>query len=146
MYLNWSSSHARLAIICPGIGEGIGAVGVSTVGAAGVKHGDIGGGTTESSRMSNGTGVASKIVEPTGIVEDHAEMAEACWMPSRMAEAIVIAEAVEMNEAIITPGACWVIVAIGLAKTSGMLVVMSIPSIKNNWNIGEALLFFTFKQ
>jgi hypothetical protein len=48
------------------------------VGATGVKHDDIGGGTTESSRMPDGTGVASKIAEPTGIVEDHAEMAEAC--------------------------------------------------------------------
>jgi hypothetical protein len=48
------------------------------VGAVGVKHGDIGRGTTESSRMPDGTGVASKIVEPTGIVEDHAEMVEAC--------------------------------------------------------------------
>jgi hypothetical protein len=66
-----------------------------------------------------------------------------------MAEAIiiVIVEAVEMNEAIeaiVTLGACWVIRAIGSAETSGILVVMSIPYKK--WNIGETLLFFTFKQ
>jgi hypothetical protein len=100
------------------------------VGAAGVKHGDIGGGTAEASRMSDGTGVASKMVEPTWIVENRAEMAESCWMPYGMAEAIVIVEAIEMNEAIVTPWACWVIVAFELAETSGMLVVMSIPSTK----------------
>jgi hypothetical protein len=42
--------------------------------AVGVKCGDIGGGTTEASRMPDGTGVASVMAEPTGIVEDHAEM------------------------------------------------------------------------
>jgi hypothetical protein len=100
------------------------------VGATGVKHGDIGGGTAEASRMPDGTGVASGMGEPTRIVEDHVEMAESCWMPSGMAEAIVIADAVEMNEAIVTPWACWVIVAFELAETSRMLVVMSIPSTK----------------
>jgi hypothetical protein len=61
-----------------GIGAGRGAVGVSTVGATGVKHGDIGGGTAEASRMPDGTGVASGMGEPTRIVEDHVEMAESC--------------------------------------------------------------------
>jgi hypothetical protein len=100
------------------------------VGAAGVKHGDIGGGIAEASRMSDGTGVTSEMVEPTWIVENRAEMAESCWMPSGMVEAIVIVEAVEMNEAIVTPWACWVIVSFELDETSGMLVVMSIPSTK----------------
>jgi hypothetical protein len=71
-------------------------VGVSTVGAAGVKRGDIGGGIAEASRMPDGTGVASGMAKPTEIVEDRAEMAEA----------IGIAEADEMNEDIVTPGAC----------------------------------------
>jgi hypothetical protein len=51
-------------------------------------------------------------------------------MPSGMAEAIRIANADEMNEDILIPGACWVVGAIGLAESSGMLVVMSILSIK----------------
>jgi hypothetical protein len=46
------------------------------MGAAGVKRGDIGGGTTETSRMPDSTGVTSRMCEPTGIVEDHAEVAE----------------------------------------------------------------------
>jgi hypothetical protein len=46
------------------------------MGAAGVKYGDIGGGTAEASRMPDCTGVASGMAEPTGIVEDPAEMAE----------------------------------------------------------------------
>jgi hypothetical protein len=94
------------------------------VGEVGVKHGDIGGGTAEASRMPDGTGVASGMAKPTGIVEDHAEMAEWSWMPSGMAEAD------EINEDIVTPRACWVVGAIGLAESSGMLVVMSIPSKK----------------
>jgi hypothetical protein len=48
------------------------------VGAADVKHGDICGETAEASRMSDGTGVASEMAEPTRIVEDRAEMAESC--------------------------------------------------------------------
>jgi hypothetical protein len=51
-------------------------VGVSTVGAVGIKRGDIGGGTAEASRIPNCTGVASGMAEPTRIVDDHAEMAE----------------------------------------------------------------------
>jgi hypothetical protein len=51
-------------------------------------------------------------------------------MPSGMAEAIRIAEAVEMNEAILMPTTCWVVGAIGLAEAFGMLVVMPIPSTK----------------
>jgi hypothetical protein len=35
------------------------------VGVVGVKHGDIGGGTTETFRMSDGTGVASRMAKPT---------------------------------------------------------------------------------
>jgi hypothetical protein len=76
LYLNGSSSHTGLTIVCPGTCAGIGAVGVNTVGATGVKHGDIGGGTSEVSRMPDGTGVASGMAKPTGIVEDHGEMAE----------------------------------------------------------------------
>jgi hypothetical protein len=72
LYLNGSSSHARLTIVWPGTGAGIGMVGVNTVGAAGVKRGDIGGGITEASIMPDGTGVT----EPTGILEDRAKMAE----------------------------------------------------------------------
>jgi hypothetical protein len=57
-----------------------------------------------------------------------------------MVEAIGILEAVEMNEAIITTGAFWVVGSIELAKASGMLLGMSIPPTKNNQNIGETLL------
>jgi hypothetical protein len=46
------------------------------VGAPVVKRGDIGGGITEASRIPDSTGVASGMAMPTGIVEDHAEMAE----------------------------------------------------------------------
>jgi hypothetical protein len=109
MYLNGSSSHVGLTIVCPGTGVGIGAVDLSIVGAAGVKCGNIGGGTAEASGMSDSTGVASGMAEPTGIVEDHAEMVESSWMLSRMVEAIGIAETVEMNEAIVMLGACWVV-------------------------------------
>jgi hypothetical protein len=111
-------------------------VAVNTVGATGVKCGDIGGGIIEASIMPDGTGVT----EPTGILEDRAKMAESSWMPSGMAEATGIAKAIEMNEAIVMLGACWVVRAIGLAEASRMLVVMSIPSTTNNWNIGETLL------
>jgi hypothetical protein len=76
LYLNGSSSHARLSIVCSGTGVGIGAVGVSTMGAAGVKYGDTGGGTVEASGMPDYTRMASGMAEPTGIVENHAEMAE----------------------------------------------------------------------
>jgi hypothetical protein len=47
-------------------------VGVSTVGVAGVKCGDTGGGTAKASGMPDCT----RMGEATGIVEDHAEMAE----------------------------------------------------------------------
>jgi hypothetical protein len=100
------------------------------MGAAGVKCGDTGGGTVEASGMPDYTRMASGMAEPTGIVENHAEMAESRWMPSRMADAIEIPEAVEMNEATVTLGLCWVVGAIGLAEASGMLVRMSIPSTK----------------
>jgi hypothetical protein len=139
MYLNGSSSHVGLTIIYSGTGTGIGAVCVSTVGTTGVKYGDLGRGIAEASGMPKCTGmsecigIASGMAEPIGIVEDHAKIAESSWMPSRMAQAI------EMNEAIIADGACWVVGAIGLAEASGMLMKMSIPS-KNNWNIGETLL------
>jgi hypothetical protein len=46
------------------------------VGPAGVKHGDIGGGIAEASRMPGGTGVTSGVAKPTEIVEDRAEMAK----------------------------------------------------------------------
>jgi hypothetical protein len=94
------------------------------MGATCVKCGDIGGGTEEASRMPSGTRVASGMAKSTRIVEDRAEMAEWSWMPSGMAEAD------EINEDIVTPRACWVVGAIGLAESSGMLVVMSIPSKK----------------
>jgi hypothetical protein len=74
LYLNGSSSHAGLTIICLGTGAGIGAVGVSTVGAAGVKCGDIGGGIVEASKMPDGTREVFEMAEPIGIVEDRAEM------------------------------------------------------------------------
>ena len=45
-------------------------------------------------------------VEATGIVEDRAEMSESSWIPSGIVEAIGIPEAIEMNEAIVTAGAC----------------------------------------
>jgi hypothetical protein len=105
-------------------------VGVNTVGVADVKCGDTGGGTTKASRMPNYTGMTSGMAEATRIVENHVEMVESSWMPSGMAEAIGIPKAVEMNETIVTPGACWVVGAIGLAEASGMLVGMSIPSKK----------------
>jgi hypothetical protein len=54
----------------------IGVVGVSTMGAASVKCGDIGGGTEEAYGMPDFTGVASRMAESTGIVEDRAEMGE----------------------------------------------------------------------
>jgi hypothetical protein len=109
------------------------------MGAASVKCGDIGGGTEEASGMPDFTGVASRMAESIGIVEDRAEMGESSWMPSGMAQAIGIAEAVEMNEATVMTRSCWVVGAIGSAEASRMLVVMSIPSTKN-WNIGETLL------
>jgi hypothetical protein len=56
----------------PSTGAGIGVVCVSTVGVAGVKCGDTGGGTAKASGMPDCTGMG----EATGIVEDHAEMAE----------------------------------------------------------------------
>jgi hypothetical protein len=84
--------------------------------------------------------MASGMVEPIEIVEDHAEMAESSWMPSGMARANGIPVGTEMNEAIVTAGACWVVAATGLAEASGMLVGMSIHSTKNNWNIGDTLL------
>jgi hypothetical protein len=46
------------------------------MGAAGVKCGDTGGGTVEASGMPDYTRMASGMAEPTGIVENHAEMAE----------------------------------------------------------------------
>jgi hypothetical protein len=55
VYLKGSSSYARLTIVCSGTGTGIGTVGVSTVGVAGVKCGDTGGGTTEASVMPDCT-------------------------------------------------------------------------------------------
>jgi hypothetical protein len=118
------------------------------VGAAGVKYGDTGGGTTEASWMPGCTGMVectemfecTGMVEPTGIVEDCAVMAESSWMSSEMGEAIGIPGAVEMDEAIITARACWVVGDIWLVEASGILVGMSIPSTKNNWNIGETLL------
>jgi hypothetical protein len=88
MYLNGSLSHAGLTIVCPGTGAGIGAVGISTVGAAGVKCSDLGGGTAkvsgipdctgmaECTEMSECTGMASRMGEPTGIVKNRAKMAE----------------------------------------------------------------------
>jgi hypothetical protein len=126
MYLNASSSHAGLSIVCQGTGTGIVAVGVSTMGATCVKCGDLDGGTREASRMPNCTGMA----EPTRIVEDRAEMVESSWMLSEMVVTIGIPEGVEMNEAIVMAGACWVVGAIGLVETSGMLVGMYIPSKK----------------
>jgi hypothetical protein len=72
------------------------------VGAAGVKCGDTGGGTAEASRIPHSIGMA----KPTEIVEDRAEMAESSGTPSGMAETIRIFEAIEMNEAIATSGAC----------------------------------------
>jgi hypothetical protein len=63
-------------------------VGVSNVRAAGVKCGDLGGGTgeafgmpdctrmTECTGMSKCTEMTSRMANPTGIVDDHAEMAE----------------------------------------------------------------------
>jgi hypothetical protein len=76
------------------------------VGAAGVKCGDTGGGTAEASRIPDSIGMASGMAKPIEIVEDRAEMAESSGTPSGMAEAIRILEAVEMNEAIVTSGAC----------------------------------------
>jgi hypothetical protein len=75
MYLNGSSSHAGLTIVWPGIGVGIGAVGVSTVGVAGVNWGDSTR-MVECTEMSECTGMASGMVEPTRMVEDQAEMTE----------------------------------------------------------------------
>jgi hypothetical protein len=46
------------------------------MGAASVKCGDIGGGTEEASGMPDFTGVASRMAESIGIVEDRAEMGE----------------------------------------------------------------------
>jgi hypothetical protein len=46
------------------------------MGAASVKCGDIGGGTEEAYGMPDFTGVASRMAESTGIVEDRAEMGE----------------------------------------------------------------------
>jgi hypothetical protein len=62
MYFNGSSSHTGLTIICPDTDAGIGAVGVSAVGATYVKCGDLGGGMAEASGMPDCTG----IVECTG--------------------------------------------------------------------------------
>jgi hypothetical protein len=119
------------------------------MGAACVKWGDLSGGTTEASRMPDCTGMvectgvaecigmASRMVEPTGIVEDHAEMAESRWMPSGMAKAT------ELTEVIVIAGTCWVVGAIGMAEASVMLVAMSISYTKNNWNIGETVLSIT---
>jgi hypothetical protein len=76
LYLNGSSSHARLTIVFLGTGTGIGAVGGSNVGATCIKCGDIGGGTAEASGMPDCTGVASEMADPTGIVEDFAKMVE----------------------------------------------------------------------
>jgi hypothetical protein len=132
MYHNGSSSYVGLTIVCPGIDAGIGAVSVGIVWEAGVKHCDIGGGIAKTSRISDCIGVASEMAKLTGIVEDHAEIAESSWMPSEMIEAIEIDKVVEMNDAIVTPGACWVVGAIGSDEASGMLVIMSISSIKNN--------------
>jgi hypothetical protein len=75
MYLNGSSSHAELTIVCPSIGVGIGVVGVSTVGVAGVNWGDYTR-MVECTEMSECTGMASGMVEPTRMVEDRAEMTE----------------------------------------------------------------------
>jgi hypothetical protein len=77
--------------------------------------------------MADFTGVASGI-------------AESSWMPSGMADAIGILEAVQMNESIVTTGAFWVVRSIGLVEASGMLLGISIPPTKNNLNIGETLL------
>jgi hypothetical protein len=82
MYLNGSSCHVGLTIICLGTGAGIDAVTVSTMEATSVKCSNLGGGTTKASRMSGCTGMfectgmTSRMAEPTGIVEDCAEMAE----------------------------------------------------------------------
>jgi hypothetical protein len=102
------------------------------VGAAGVKYGDTGGGTTKASGMPDCIGLASVMAEATGIVEDRGEISESSWMSSEIAEAIGIpeAEAVEMNETIVTPGACWVVGAIGLTEASRILGGMSISSKK----------------
>jgi hypothetical protein len=51
-------------------------VGVSTMGAVGVKCGDTGGGTTKASGMTGCIGMAFGMAEATEIVEDRAEMAE----------------------------------------------------------------------
>jgi hypothetical protein len=82
MYLNGSLSHVGLTIIYSGTGTGIGAVCVSTVGTTSVKYGDLGRGIAEASGMPKCTGmsecigIASGMAEPTGIVEDHAKIAE----------------------------------------------------------------------
>jgi hypothetical protein len=102
------------------------------MGAAGVKYGDTGGGTTEASGMPDCTRMASVMVGAIGIIEDRGEISESSWMSSGIAEAIGIseAEAVEMNEAIVMPRACWVVGAIGLAQASWILGGMSISSKK----------------
>jgi hypothetical protein len=82
LYLSGSSNHAELTIVCLGTGAEIGAVGVSSVRAAGVKCGDLGGGTAKAfgmpdcTGMSKCTGMPSGMVETTIIVEDCTEMAE----------------------------------------------------------------------
>jgi hypothetical protein len=56
------------------------------VGAASVKCGDIGGGTTEATGMPECTGVSFGMVEPTRIVEDRANMADCTGVASGIAE------------------------------------------------------------
>jgi hypothetical protein len=56
--------------------------------------------------MTQYTRMASGMIEPTGMAEDTAEMAESSEMPSRMAEAIGIPEDTKMIEAIVTTRAC----------------------------------------
>jgi hypothetical protein len=84
LYLNGFSSHAGLTIVCPGRSTGISAVCVSTMGAAGVKCGNLGEGIAEASGMTNCSGMTectgmsecTGMAEPTRIVEDHAKMPE----------------------------------------------------------------------
>jgi hypothetical protein len=61
LYLNGSLSHAGLTIVCPDTCAVIGVVGVSTVGAASVKCGNLGGGTAEAFGMPDCSGMAECI-------------------------------------------------------------------------------------
>jgi hypothetical protein len=60
----------------------------------------------EDTGMTQYTRMASGMIEPTGMAEDTAEMAESSEMPSGMAEAIGIPEDTKMIEAIVTTRAC----------------------------------------